>query len=73
ATLTLHYYQVLPVTEPSAPESPVAPRFRQAFGWSWGLLMDLAIALAYAWPALLLAALGTWGLHRWKLRQSVAE
>ena len=73
ATLTLHYYQVLPVTEPSAPESPVAPRFRQAFGWGWGLLMDLAIALAYAWPALLLVALGTWGLHRWKLRQSVAE
>lgn len=73
ATLKLHYYQVLPVTEPSAPESPVAPRFRQAFGWGWGLLMDLAIALAYAWPALLLAVLITWGLHRWKLRQSVAE
>ena len=73
AMLTLHYYQVLPIAEPSAPESPVAPRFHQAFGWSWGLLVDLAIALAYAWPALLLAALGTWGLRRWRLRQSVAE
>lgn len=73
ATLTLRYYQVLPVTEPSAPESPVAPRFRQAFGWSWGLLTNLAIALAYAWPALLLAALATWGLRRWRLRQPVAK
>lgn len=73
ATLTLHYYQVLPTTEPTAPELPVAPRFRQAFGWGWGLLTNLAIALAYAWPALLVAALGTWGLHRWKLRQSMAE
>jgi hypothetical protein len=73
ATLTLHYYQVLPTTEPTTTEPPVAPRFRQAFGWGWGLLMNLAIALAYAWPALMLAALVTWGLHRWKLRQSVAE
>ena len=71
ATLTLRYYQVLPITEPSAPESPVAPRFRQAFGWGWALVMELAVGLAYAWPALLLAALATWGLRRWRLRQSL--
>ena len=73
AMLTLYYYQVLPTTEPIVPESPVAPRFHQAFGWGWALLMDFAVALAYAWPVLLLAALGTWGLRRWKLRQAVAE
>ena len=71
ATLTLRYYQVLPITEPSAPESPVAPRFRQAFGWGWALVMELAVGLAHAWPALLLAALATWGLRRWRLRQSL--
>ena len=71
ATLTLRYYQVLPITEPSAPESPIAPRFRQAFGWGWALVMELAVGLAYAWPALLLAALATWGLRRWRLRQSL--
>ena len=71
ATLTLHYYQVLPATEHTAPEPPVAPRFRQAFGWGWALLLELAVALAYAWPALLLAAMGAWGLRRWRLRQSL--
>ncbi|GAA4021956.1 hypothetical protein GCM10022409_02090 [Hymenobacter glaciei] len=71
AALTLRYYQVLPAAEPSAPQPPVAPRFRQAFGWGWALLMELAVGLAYTWPALLLAALGAWGLRRWRLRQSL--
>jgi hypothetical protein len=71
ASLTLRYYQVLPTTELTAPEPSVAPRFRQAFGWGWNLVMELAVGLAYAWPALLLAALAAWGLHRWRLRQSL--
>ena len=71
ATLSLRYYQVLPATEPSAPAPPVAPRFREAFGWGWALMVELAVRLAYAWPALLLAALGVWGLRCWSLRQSV--
>ena len=73
ASLTLRYYQVLPTTELVPQEPPVAPRFRQAFGWGWALVTELALGLAYAWPALLLAALVAWGLHRWKLRQSVAQ
>lgn len=72
AALTLHYYQVLPTTEPTNPEPPVAPRFHQAFGWGWALLMELAIGLAYVWPVLLMAVLGAWGLHRWRLRQAAA-
>ncbi len=72
ATLTLRYYQVLPATEPTAPQAPFAPRFRVAFGWGWSLLLELAVGLAYAWPALLLAALGAWGLRRWRLRQATA-
>ncbi|MCI1185858.1 DUF4349 domain-containing protein [Hymenobacter sp. DH14] len=71
ASLTLRYYQVLPTTELTTPEPPVAPRFRQAFGWGWNLVMELAVGLVYAWPALLLAALGAWALHRWRLRQSL--
>lgn len=69
ASLTLRYYQVLPTTELTTPEPPVAPRFRQAFGWGWALLTELAVGLAYAWPALLLAALGAWMLRRWRVRQ----
>ena len=72
ALLTLRYYQVLPTIGLTTPEPPVAPRFRQAFGWGWNLVMELAVGLAYAWPALLLAALGAWALHRWRLRQAAA-
>ena len=72
ATLTLRYYQVLPTTELITPEPPVAPRFRQAFGWGWTLVTELAVGLAYAWPVLLLAALGVWGRRRWRLRQAAA-
>ena len=72
ASLTLRYYQMLPTTELTTPEPPVAPRFRQAFGWGWGLVTELAVGLAYAWPALLLAALATGGLRRWRLRQAAA-
>lgn len=72
ATLTLRYYQALPTTELTTPEPPVAPRFHQAFGWGWALVLELAVGLAYTWPVLLLAALGAWGLHRWRLRQSAA-
>ena len=69
ATLTLRYYQVL-AAAPAAPQPPVAPRFREAFGWGWALVLELALGLACAWPALLLAALGAWGLRRWRLRPS---
>lgn len=71
ASLTLRYYQVLPTTELTPLVEPVAPRFRQAFGWGWSLVTELAVGLAYAWPALLLAVLGAWGLRRWRQRQSL--
>ena len=70
AILTLRYYQVLPISEPVSPQPAVAPRFQQAFGWGWNLVLELAVGLAYAWPALLLAALGTWSLRRWRLRHA---
>jgi hypothetical protein len=72
ATLTLHYYQLLTATEPTAPQLPVASRFQQAFGWGWNLVLEFAVAFAYAWPALLLAAVSTWGLRRWRQRQLAA-
>lgn len=72
ATLTLHYYQVLPTTELATPEPPVAPRFRRAFGWGWALVTELGIGLAYAWPLLFMTALGALWLHRWRLRQAAA-
>jgi hypothetical protein len=69
ATLTLHYFQVLPTPAPSSPMPAFAPRFLEAFYRGWSFLLGLVVVLTNLWPLLLLGGIGTWGLHRWRLRQ----
>ncbi|MBF9220761.1 DUF4349 domain-containing protein [Hymenobacter ruricola] len=69
ATLSLHYFQLLPSPAPSEPLPAFAPRFRESFNRGWSLVMGLLVLLTNLWPLLLVGGAGAWGLHRWRLRQ----
>lgn len=69
AVLTLHYYQVLPAPEPSAPLPTFAPQFLTAFYRGWSLVLSILVALTNFWPLGLLGAVATWAVRRWRQRQ----
>ena len=69
STITLTYFQELPLTAPDAPVISFGSRLVQSFYDGWELLTGLVLALVTAWPLLLGGALGMWGLHAWRLRR----
>jgi hypothetical protein len=69
AVLTLHYYQVLPTPEPSAPLPTFAPQFAAAFYRGWSVVLSVLVALTNFWPLGLLGVVAAWGVRRWRQRQ----
>ncbi|GAB3865361.1 hypothetical protein GCM10028824_04080 [Hymenobacter segetis] len=72
ATLTLHYFQVLPTPAPQTPMHDFSPQFLTAFYRGWSVVLELVVALTNIWPLLLLMGAGGWALRRWRQRQVAA-
>jgi len=70
ATLTLRFYQVLPVPEPTVPVPAFAPQFSAAFYRGWSLVLSILVTLTNFWPLGLLGAVGAWVVRRWQRRQA---
>jgi hypothetical protein len=70
ASLTLHYYQVLPTPEPSAPVPSFAPQFLAAFYRGWSVVLSILVALTNFWPLGLLGGGAIWAVRRWQQRHS---
>ncbi len=68
AVLTLRYYQVLPAPEPTAPLPQFAPQFLAAFYRGWSVVLSILVAFTNFWPLVLLGAVGTWAVVRWRQR-----
>jgi hypothetical protein len=68
AVLTLRYYQVLPAAEPTAPLPQFAPQFLAAFYRGWSVVLSILVAFTNFWPLVLLGAVGTWAVVRWRQR-----
>ncbi|WP_277227309.1 DUF4349 domain-containing protein [Hymenobacter sp. YC55] len=69
STITLTYFQELPLTAPDAPVISFSSRLVQSFYDGWELFTGLVLALVTAWPLLLGAVLGVWGLRAWRQRR----
>lgn len=69
STITLTYFQELPLNAPDAPVLSFGSRLVQSFYDGWELLTGLVLALVTAWPLLLGGALGLWGLRAWRQRR----
>ncbi|WP_262922278.1 DUF4349 domain-containing protein [Hymenobacter sp. 5414T-23] len=69
STITLTYFQTLPLNRPDAPILSFASRFTQAFYNGWELLTGLVLALVTAWPLLLLGAVSLFAMRSWRQRQ----
>ncbi|MFD1875420.1 DUF4349 domain-containing protein [Hymenobacter bucti] len=68
ASLTLRYYQVLPMPTPNAPLPTFAPQFLAAFYRGWSVILSILVALTNFWPLGLLGAVGTWAVLRRRQR-----
>ncbi|RPD48522.1 DUF4349 domain-containing protein [Hymenobacter sediminis] len=66
STITLTYFQTLPLAQPDAPVLSFASRFTQAVYTGWGLLTGLVLAVVTAWPLFLLGALGLVAVRAWR-------
>ena len=69
STITLTYFQTLPLNRPDAPVLSFASRFTHAFYNGWELLTGLVLAVVTAWPLLLLGALGLLVVRSWRQRR----
>lgn len=69
STITLTYFQPIPLIAPDAPVISFSSRLIQSFYDGWELLTGLVLALVTAWPLLLGGALGVWGLRAWRHRR----
>lgn len=69
STITLTYFQEIPLTAPDAPVISFSSRLVQSFYDGWELLMGLVLALVTAWPILLGGSLGVWALRAWRQRR----
>ncbi|MCB2410330.1 DUF4349 domain-containing protein [Hymenobacter lucidus] len=69
STITLSYFQVIPLTAPDAPVLSFGSRLVQAFYDGWSLFTDLLLGLVSAWPLLLVAAASFWGIRTWWRRR----
>jgi|GEM_PF-897792 len=69
STITLTYFQNLPLSTPDAPVLSFGSRLAQSFYGGWELLTDLTLALISAWPLLLLGAAGIWAVRAWRQRR----
>jgi len=69
STITLTYFQEIPLTAPDAPVISFSSRLVQSFYDGWELLTGLVLALVTAWPLLLGGAFGVWGLRAWRQRR----
>jgi hypothetical protein len=69
STITLTYFQTLPLNQPEPPILSFSSRFAQAFYNGWELLTGLVLALVTAWPLLLLGALTFVVFRIWRQRR----
>ncbi|WP_167855690.1 DUF4349 domain-containing protein [Hymenobacter fodinae] len=69
STISLTYFQTLPLNQPETPILSFASRFTQAFYNGWELLTGLVLAIVTAWPLLLLGALGLVAFRTWRRRR----
>jgi hypothetical protein len=69
STITLTYFQVIPLDTPDAPVLSFASRFTQAFYQGWELLTGMVLVLVTAWPLVVLGGAGFWVLRAWRQRR----
>lgn len=69
STITLVYFQELPLNAPDAPVLSFGSRLTQAFYDGWELLTGLVLGLVTAWPLLLGGALAVWAIRAWRHRR----
>lgn len=69
STITLTYFQEIPLNTPDAPVLSFGSRLVEAFYNGWELLTGLVLALVTAWPLLLLGVGGVWALRTWRKRR----
>ncbi len=72
STITLIYFQELPLNTPDAPVLSFGSRLTQAFYDGWQLLTGLVLGLVTAWPLLLGGALVLWAVRAWRHRRQRA-
>jgi hypothetical protein len=69
STITLVYFQELPLNTPDAPVLSFGSRLAQAFYDGWELLTGLVLGLVTAWPLLLGGALVVCAVRAWRHRR----
>jgi hypothetical protein len=72
STITLTYFQELPLTTPDAPVISFGSRLTQAFYDGWELLTGLVLALVTAWPLLLGGVVVVGAIRAWRRRRQRA-